>query len=134
MASYPIPFRRLSTVACSFLTLGLFSAKAETPTAAATFHREIEPILQNYCYDCHGDGSKKGKVSFDTFASDKDVFANPTLWLTALKNVRAGLMPPPDETDVASRPKPEEIRKLENWIKFEAFGIDPANPDPGRVT
>ena len=25
-------------------------------------------------------------------------------------------------------------RKLENWVKFEAFGIDPKNPDPGRVT
>ncbi|MEO6569427.1 MAG: DUF1592 domain-containing protein [Opitutaceae bacterium] len=134
MASSLIPFRRFSTVTCSFLTLGLFSAKAETPTAAVAFHREIEPILQNYCYDCHGDGAKKGKISFDTFASDKEVFANPTLWLTALKNVRAGLMPPPDDTDVASRPTAEEVKKLENWIKFEAFGIDPANPDPGRVT
>ncbi|MEO7413026.1 MAG: DUF1592 domain-containing protein [Opitutaceae bacterium] len=134
MASYPIPFRRLSTVTCSFLTLGLLSGRAESPSASATFHREIEPLLQNYCYDCHGDGAKKGKVSFDTFASDKDVFANPSLWLTALKNVRAGLMPPPDDTDPAARPTAEEVKKLENWIKFDAFGIDPANPDPGRVT
>ena len=25
-------------------------------------------------------------------------------------------------------------RLLEDWIKYEAFGIDPKNPDPGRVT
>jgi Protein of unknown function (DUF1592)/Protein of unknown function (DUF1588)/Protein of unknown function (DUF1587)/Protein of unknown function (DUF1585)/Protein of unknown function (DUF1595) len=134
MASYPIPFRSLSAVAAGFLALGLSSARAETPAAAAKFHREIEPLLQNYCYECHGDGAKKGKVSFDTFGSDKDIFANPTLWLTALKNVRAGLMPPPEDSDAASRPTADEIKKLETWIKFDAFGIDPANPDPGRVT
>lgn len=134
MASYPIPFRSFSAVAIGLFAAGLNSAGAETPAAAPQFHREIEPLLQKYCYECHGDGAKKGKVSFDTFASDKDIFANPTLWLTALKNVRAGLMPPPEDTDASSRPTAEEIKKLETWIKFEAFGIDPANPDPGRVT
>src|SRR5207249_10497032 len=28
----------------------------------------------------------------------------------------------------------EELERLELWIKFEAFGIDAKNPDPGRVT
>ena len=134
MASYPISFRALSTVAFGFVVLGLTSARAQSPTAAAKFHREIEPILQKHCYECHGDGSNKGKVSFDSFASDKDIFAHPEIWAKALKNIRAGLMPPPDETDAAARPTAEEIGKLENWIKFEAFGIDPANPDPGQVT
>ena len=47
-----------------------------------------------------------------------------------LKNVRAGIMPP------AGKPRPtaQERRALEDWIKYEAFGIDPRNPDPGRVT
>src|SRR5438045_5872772 len=32
------------------------------------------------------------------------------------------------------RPPEKEIRRLEDWIKYEAFGIDPKDPDPGRVT
>ena len=32
------------------------------------------------------------------------------------------------------RPSEKETRTLEDWIKFGAFGIDPHNPDPGRVT
>ena len=32
------------------------------------------------------------------------------------------------------RPDTVERQRLENWIKFEAFGIDPRNIDPGRVT
>ena len=32
------------------------------------------------------------------------------------------------------RPTDEERRVLERWVKYGAFGIDPADPDPGRVT
>ena len=41
-----------------------------------------------------------------------------------------GIMPP------AGKPRPsgEERRILEDWIKYGAFGIDPKDPDPGRVT
>ena len=52
------------------------------------------------------------------------------LWWGVLKNVRAGIMPP------AGKPRPtaEEVRTLEDWIKRDVFGIDPTDPDPGRVT
>ncbi len=32
------------------------------------------------------------------------------------------------------RPTDQERRLLEEWIKYGALGIDPKNPDPGRVT
>ena len=32
------------------------------------------------------------------------------------------------------RPSDKELRLLEDWIKYGAFGIEPTNPDPGRVT
>src|SRR5688572_22514230 len=97
---------------------------------ASRFHKEIRPLLQEYCFDCHGDGMDKGNVSFDTLKSDADILAKRELWLAVLKNTRAGLMPPAKK----SRPKPEEQQKLEAWIKHDVFGIDPKNPDPGRVT
>ena len=86
-------------------------------------------MLQKYCYDCHGDGSHKGKVAFDEL-SDTDLTAKPELWLTALKNVRAGLMPPDD----GPRPTSEEIDVFASWIKSEAMGLDAKDPDPGRLT
>lgn len=97
--------------------------------AAADFHRTIEPMLQKYCYECHGDGSHKGKVAFDEL-SDADLTAKPELWLTALKNVRAGLMPPDD----GPRPTAEEVDVFANWIKTQAMGLDAKDPDPGRLT
>lgn len=98
--------------------------------AATEFHRDIQPLLTQYCYDCHGDGAEKGKVSFDTFKSDAELLGRHDLWLAVLKNTRAGMMPP------AKKPQPtaEERERLEHWIKSGALGLDPANPDPGHVT
>jgi hypothetical protein len=71
----------------------------------------------------------KGGIAFDELKTEKAILDHD-LWLKALKNTRAGLMPP------AKKPQPsaEECRRLEAWIKYEAFGIDARNPDPGRVT
>jgi hypothetical protein len=107
-------------------------AAADAATAAASFHRHIEPILSKYCYDCHGNGLGKGQVTLDEFRSDAEILAKRDLWLAAMKNVRAGVMPPRE--DDLPPPTAEEIQTLSQWVKYEAFGIDPANPDPGRVT
>lgn len=110
---------------------GWGAAPAPKPTPAIThFHESIQPLLKQYCYDCHGDGVSKGKVAFDGFASDAALVSDRRLWLAALKNVRAGLMPPDD----GARPTADEIKRLEAWVKYDALGIDPKNPDPGRVT
>jgi hypothetical protein len=72
----------------------------------------------------------KGGVAFDEFKSDDALLAKHDLWQAVLKNTRAGLMPPAKKP----QPSPEERQRLEEWIKFDAFGINPRNPDPGRVT
>src|SRR5258708_36907460 len=60
----------------------------------ARFHETVEPILKEYCYDCHGDGMNKGNVAFDEFRSDDEFLPRGDLWLAVLNNVRAGMMPP----------------------------------------
>ena len=105
---------------------------AATAEAQATFKARVEPLLKKYCYECHGDGMEKGGVAFDGFVSDEALVGKHSLWLAALRNVRAGMMPPNEEG--IERPTASEIELLANWIKYQAFGIDPANPDPGRVT
>jgi hypothetical protein len=102
---------------------------AADAAVAAKFRKEIQPILANYCYDCHGDGMAKGNVAFDELKTDVALM-NHELWLKVLKNTRAKIMPP----EKKARPNSEEMGRLEQWIKYSAFGIDPQNPDPGRVT
>lgn len=96
----------------------------------ADYETKIKPILSKYCYDCHGDGMDKGKVTLDHFKDHGEVLEADQLWLRVLKNVRGGLMPPLNK----KQPSAEEVHLLETWIKEGAFGLDPADPDPGRVT
>jgi len=108
--------------------LGL--ARAAEVSGAAQFHKDIEPVLQQYCYDCHGDGEKKGGVAFDEFTSDQAILTNRDLWWNALKYLRTGIMPPPKK----DRPTLAEQQRIAAWIKSAVFDIDPNNIDPGRVT
>jgi len=97
---------------------------------AAEFRSQIRPILQNYCFDCHGDGAHKGNVAFDELKTDQDILTNRDLWWKALKNLRADMMPPAKKP----RPSPEQEQQITQWIKSSVFASDPAHPDPGRVT
>ncbi len=106
-------------------------AKADQPNQGVVrFHSQVEPLLEKYCYDCHGDGASKGNLALDDLNSDSAILSASDIWFKVLKNVRAGLMPKGDDP----RPTSAEISVLENWIKFQAFGIDPKNPDPGLLT
>jgi Protein of unknown function (DUF1592)/Protein of unknown function (DUF1588)/Protein of unknown function (DUF1587)/Protein of unknown function (DUF1585)/Protein of unknown function (DUF1595) len=94
------------------------------------FRENIRPILEDYCFACHGNGVKKGALALDEIAVEKTRLRDGELWWAVLKNVRAGIMPP------AGKPRPtdSERRFLEDWIKYGAFGIERTNSDPGRVT
>src|SRR5262245_3393972 len=80
---------------------------------ATWFRKEIEPILEEFCSDCHGGGSKKGGVAFDQFKSDTALLENRELWWKAMKMLRAGMMPPKNKP----RPTPEQLEQIEKWIK-----------------
>jgi mono/diheme cytochrome c family protein len=111
---------------------GLAAADTQDPadaSAMSEYQAVIAPILEKHCYECHGDGFDKGKVAFDTLDTDEKLL-KPDLWLRVLNNTRAGLMP----AEKKPRLSAGEQQKLERWIKYGVFKIDPHNPDPGRVT
>ncbi len=108
---------------------GVSAANADA-LPAPNYAREVEPLLDMYCYDCHGNGVHKGRVALDEFTSEQDLHDRHGLWLKVLKNVRAGLMPAEGEP----KPTAAELAILERWIKTQVFKIDPEQPDPGHVT
>ncbi len=97
--------------------------------ALTSFKRDVAPVLEQYCYNCHGDGKEKGGVKLDSFTSESQI-KDPKLWQRVLKNTRSHIMPPSDEDELPEA----EIEKLALWIKRDAFGLDLARPDPGRIT
>ena len=98
--------------------------------ATAEFNRKIRPVLEAYCYDCHGGGENRGGVALDAFNSGTNVIAGRDVWWRVLKNLQANLMPPAKK----SQPTPAQKKLVVQWIKSAVFETAPQNPDPGRVT
>lgn len=110
--------------------LGYIAAAGVSLAGEAEFTARVQPLLEKYCYDCHADGSDKGNVVFDAFKSHAERTADHGFWLNVLRNLRAEVMPPAKK----DQPSASELALIEGWIKSDVFKIDPADPDPGRVT
>src|SRR4051812_12397945 len=53
-------------------------APKESP-AVAQFHKVVQPILQERCYECHGEGASKGGIAFDELTPEH-IAGDPQLW------------------------------------------------------
>ncbi len=114
----------------ALIALGVVAGRPAPAAEDQRFADRVQPLLEDYCHTCHGNGIKKGGVDLDALDADEARRGDPKFWLAVLKNVRAGIMPPADEP----QPTAEERQALVDWIKAVPFAIDPADPDPGRVT
>lgn len=109
---------------------GGHKAGVDLQAAQVQLHKEVLPLLNQYCWDCHGDGANKGGLNLDGFTNVNAVLAEKKTWERVLSNLRDGSMPP------MKKPQPTvDQRELVNkWIEDTLFPVDPRNPDPGRVT
>lgn len=121
----------------AYLLGGLFAVVGSASSVAGgevgrpeRFREQIVPLLERYCYDCHGYGANEGGVSLDDAVAGEEPLADRRLWWAVLKNVRADVMPPQD----AERPSADQKQQMIDRLKADALGIDLENPDPGRLT
>ena len=129
-----MPFKSRLVVLVTVLIGSAGLVRAATPDPAAmpaVFEKDVTPLLQKYCYDCHGIGKHKGDVALDGYKTVADVEKDRPTWETVLHHVNSHEMPPED-TDV--QPTQAERDVITAWIEKQLFKFDPEHPDPGRVT
>jgi hypothetical protein len=97
---------------------------------AAAFDRDVNPLIQKYCYECHGNGKAKAGLALDDYAGLADILSDRDTWIDVMDNVRTHIMPPEGEP----QPTQPERELISDWLRNELFRVDPDNPDPGRVT
>ncbi len=103
---------------------------APTATVPVDFVTDVQPLLVNYCYDCHGDGKAKSGLALDSYQTVADVHAARPKWEAVLRNVSTHVMPPDDGGPI---PTNAERDLVSRFLEQELFQLDPAHPDPGRV-
>ncbi len=87
-------------------------------------------LFTRYCGDCHAGGAMEGSLAIDQLLAAADPTNDRPKWVAVWKNLRAQLMPPADQP----QPTADEKRQILSWLEQDVFQLDPAKPDPGRVT
>ncbi|MEM6504413.1 MAG: DUF1592 domain-containing protein [Planctomycetota bacterium] len=97
----------------------------------ARLANEVRPLIQKYCYECHGDGKKKGGVALDMPGDINSIMNTADDWETVVEVMNLDLMPPEDKP----QPTAQERLTIEQWVS-EASQYYPENaaPDPGWYT
>ena len=97
--------------------------------AGVSYEEEVLPLLEKYCYECHGDGADKGGVELDR-NDGVSIDQKWDLWDGVDQHLNFQTMPPEEEP----QPSDEERGVIRDWIDTVVFGFDPATIPPGRVT
>ena len=112
--------------------IGLCSPSAQAADTPSDFQKDIQPLLQTYCFKCHTGEKAKGDTNLAAFTDVHSIQKNPRLWQTALDQLNERTMPP----DKKPQPTPEERQKIIDFIQHALTSLDPTTTvkDPGRVT
>ena len=80
------------------------------------FATDIKPILQNFCFGCHGNGLSQNGINFDTYAGVKAVAENGKL-VGAISHA-SGFVAMPQS---AAKLSECNINKIKNWVSSGAL-------------
>jgi len=94
------------------------------------FEKTIQPVLKQYCLDCHSTKKQKGDLDLERFTSLDLVKRDPVVWEHSLDQIRDKEMPPKGKP----KPSPEQTKLLTDWMQgtLDAIALASAG-DPGPV-
>lgn len=94
----------------------------------SVFTTEIEPLLQKYCFECHGDEKVKGDIDFTLVTGPTEVEANFDIWELVNDVIEFEEMPPDDQE---LRPTGAEYQSILNW--YTATFVDSVEAQAGPL-
>ena len=86
-----------------------FALASATSVLAAEWDTGLNPFLELHCYDCHGDGAKKGGLAMDELTYELDDPAVFAKWERIYDRALNGEMPP---KKIKERPTVDELQNL----------------------
>lgn len=95
------------------------------PTEDGVFDTQIQPLLEQYCINCHGGEKVKGEVDFSEIVRSQDIDSRFELWETVADVLAYEEMPPEEEEN---RPDPTETQQILDWYEERFVNSMEARP------
>ncbi|NNE93191.1 MAG: DUF1587 domain-containing protein [Verrucomicrobiales bacterium] len=77
------------------------------------FEKDVRPVLQKLCFECHGPDTQKADIRFDTLSPDFLNGGGADTWHDALDQINLGEMPP---AKAKIQPNAGERKILTTWL------------------
>ena len=90
----------------------------------------IQPLLKQFCLNCHNPQDKKGELDLQRFTTIKQVENDLTVWRKVIEMLRDGEMPPKNKPQLSAKQKQDLLRWTEQVMERE---IRRRAGDPGPV-
>jgi hypothetical protein len=115
----------------TFVGLVLSCWGAQAQESHSSFEKDIRPLLETYCFKCHGQSKAKGGVNLYAYQDLAAVNRDPKTWHTVMTQMRDRNMPPENKP----QPTQEERDRLTAWLAqvFDKMDETQIARDPGRV-
>ena len=99
--------------------------------AAEPDWQPVRPVMEKYCFECHGGKKTKGGVDLKKLSEDPQVAGNFEMWEKVAEAIHGGDMPPEDDP----QPATAEKEMITEWLEGALETAATANAgDPGPVT
>lgn len=92
------------------------AASAAGALDPSTYHRVVQPFLEEHCYRCHNEDRQRGDLRLDDLGIDFSIARTQGIWLEVMDNLNLGEMPPPDSPRL---PDIGHIQPVTDWIAAE---------------
>lgn len=89
-------------------------------SANISFENEIQPLLKDYCYSCHGEGEKlRGDLDLTPYSNKHSLFKDRKIWIEILHQIETEEMP-------TKKPFPTnaERQKLVKYLNDQLNSVD----------
>jgi len=97
---------------------------------ADAYAKEIQPLLSQFCYDCHSQDLAEADVDLSRFENAAAVRMDIKTWLKVRLMLKTGQMPPPD----SPQPTDEDQQRLQKWVRdFLTLQANAHAGDPGPI-
>jgi hypothetical protein len=104
--------------------LGLSPAAAQVSGERDAFQRQVRPLLERYCVDCHSKEAPKAGIVLDRYDDQTAAFNDGKTWLRVRDALEGRIMPPADEP----QPSLEERDGVINWVEKDYLAAQRVKP------
>lgn len=79
------------------------SLAAPANALADEFAEKARPVLERYCFSCHGGEDPEAGLDLSKFTTEESALAEPELWARAVQRLNAFEMPPEGSDQLTAR-------------------------------